>query len=178
MVGQSNQPESAPQQPEVTFELTAARLQALVGRGCAAALLAADGTLLYATPAIQQVLGYAPEEVVGRSVFTWLHPDDSARATALFAQLLQAPGTTVAAQLRLQHRDGSWRWIEGTATNLLADPEVQAILASYRDITALKQAEESLRLLSQVVEHTTDSIVICDSAGGEGYYMSIHPLQG
>ena len=45
---------------------------------------------------------------------------------------------------RIAHRDGSWRWIESTTTNLTHDPAVRAYVSNYRDITERKRAEQEL----------------------------------
>jgi len=114
----------------------------------AIALISADGSILYESPAASRIVGYAVQELVGKKMFGWIHPDDLQNAMSLFAQLLQEPGASVNVEFRYRHKDGSWRWLEGTATNLLAEPSVQALVANYRDITERKRVEEELRYLS------------------------------
>ena len=117
---------------------------ALIEQGSdAVVVLAADGTITYASPATARLLGYAPGEYVGRSAFEFVHPDDRPHTQALLGQLVQTPGGSVAAECRARHRDGSWRWLEATGINLLAEPSVRAIAVSYRDITERKEAEEA-----------------------------------
>jgi PAS domain S-box-containing protein len=108
-------------------------------------LVAADGTILYTNPAILRNLGYAPEELVDRDGFELMHPDDRPHMRGLLAELLQEPGATRTAQYRMRHRDGSWRWREGTGTSLLAEPSVRAVVLNYRDITERRRLEEELR---------------------------------
>lgn len=111
----------------------------------ALALIAADGTLLYVSPADRRMFGRSWEETVGHNVFEFLHPEDLASTTAAFARLLHQPATTVTAQFRSQHKDGSWRWIESTGQNLLAEPSAGAIVVNYRDITERKRMEQALQ---------------------------------
>ncbi len=111
----------------------------------AIALISADGTFLYKSPGITRMLGYAASELIGRTFFELIHPDDLPNIKNRFGQLLQQPSVTIDAQLRLRHKDGSWRWLEGIGQNLLAEPSVQAIVANYRDITERKQAEDALQ---------------------------------
>ena len=62
----------------------------------------------------------------------------AAHIAAIHAQ----PGVYEPIVYRVRHRDGTWRWLEGTATNLLDEPAIQGIVVNARDITARKQAEE------------------------------------
>jgi PAS domain S-box-containing protein len=111
----------------------------------AVALVGEDGTIRYVSPTITRILGYAVDDYVGRRAFEFVHPDDYQSAQNLFAAMLREPDKSLVVQLRERHKDGSWRWLEGLATNLLAEPGVQAIVANFRDVTERKQAEEALR---------------------------------
>jgi PAS domain S-box-containing protein len=106
----------------------------------------ANGTVLYQSPAIERVLGYKPEQLVGKRYFGTIpiHPEERARTDALLAEVLGSPGATVNAEVRVGHADGSWRQIEAIATNLLHDPAVAGIVCNSRDITERKQAEQEL----------------------------------
>ena len=111
----------------------------------ATALIRRDGTTSYATPSVTRVLGYPPEELVDKSVLEFIHPDDVERSRPLFAGALQAPGRAVAGEVRCRHRDGSWRVIEVVGVNRFDDPEVEALVANFRDVTDRRVAEEDLR---------------------------------
>lgn len=75
------------------------------------ALLSPEGTVTYVSPAITPILGYSVEEFVGRHAFELMHPDDQDRVWAIFADLVQNPGSTRTAEYRYLHKDGSWRWL-------------------------------------------------------------------
>ncbi|MBI5964015.1 MAG: PAS domain S-box protein [Chloroflexi bacterium] len=107
-------------------------------------LLAADGTLLWESPSVDNTLGYARNQFVGHNIFELMHPSDQAWTSDMYAQVVQVPGSIQEGAFRLLHADGTWRWIECSATNLLNEPNVQAIVLNYRDITKRKQAEETL----------------------------------
>jgi PAS domain S-box-containing protein len=111
----------------------------------ALALLSADGMLLYVSPSITRMLGYAVADLVGQSGFALVHPEDQDSARTLFGQLLQDPGATVTGRVRVRHQNGSWRWVESVGTNLLEQPDVRAIVANYRDVTTRRQIEEAAR---------------------------------
>ena len=107
------------------------------------ALLDADGTFLYHSPALLPMLGYTVEALLGQQFTTLVHTDDVATVSATFAALVSEPGATANLQFRYVHRDGTWRWLDVNYTNLLAEAAVHAIVANYRDITAQKLAEEA-----------------------------------
>ncbi len=132
-------------------------------------LLAPDGTVIYASPSTQPVLGYGATENVGRSAFELVHPDDRADALELFGELMQRPGHLVKTELRALHKDGSWRRLEAVGVNRLDDPAIRAIVVTYRDITERQRTERDLRetlsLLNATFESTTDGILVVDLAG-------------
>ncbi len=104
-----------------------------------------DGKLIYESPSQRRPLGYPPDSFVGRNLFELFHPDDRVPAAQLLTQITAEPGIHREAVFRLQHQDGSWRWMEGIITNLLNEPAVRAIVINYRDITERHQAEEAAR---------------------------------
>lgn len=59
----------------------------------------------------------------------------------------------------MRHKDGSWRWLEGTLRNLLEEASVGAIVNNYRDITGRKQAEEQLRKTTEELRALSESIL-------------------
>lgn len=121
-----------------------------------------DGTIRYQGPALERVLGYKPEEQVGRNVYELLHPDDIARGEAMLADVIGTPGVGRPLEFRWRHADGGWRWLESIGNNLLHDPEVRAIVSSSRDITERKREEARLRAL---VDNICAGIMVEDERG-------------
>jgi PAS domain S-box-containing protein len=107
-------------------------------------LLDADGTVRYASPSTARILGYAPEELVGRNTFDLVHPDDRPPSAEVFARLLRRPGGSETASFRSGHKDGTWRWVESTRTNLLEEPSVRAVVSNYRDVTEQRELQNAL----------------------------------
>jgi two-component system, cell cycle sensor histidine kinase and response regulator CckA len=128
---------------EQILRASEARFRALIDNGWEAiSLVDAQGTILYASPANQRLWGYRPDEYIGATGFELVHPDDLALVVAEFGALAHQPGAIVKAQYRIRHKEGSWRWAEAIAHNLLNEPSVQAIVVNIHEITERKQAEE------------------------------------
>src|SRR5215470_11873305 len=99
------------------------------------ALLTPEGTVLYASSSIERVLGYSPQEFIAINGFALIHPGDFASAAHILQHLLAVPGLVDTKQFRFRHKDGTWRWMEASITNLLDDPDVQALVMNLHDIT-------------------------------------------
>jgi len=121
------------------------RYQMLVEKGWEAIVLfGRDGEILYCTQAVTRVLGYEPQEMVGRKAVEFIDPDGIDEWRNVMERVLQLPGEGVAVHARVRHKDGSWRYLEGVLTNLLHEPGVGAILNNFRDCSERRQAEEVL----------------------------------
>jgi diguanylate cyclase (GGDEF)-like protein/PAS domain S-box-containing protein len=112
------------------------------------ALVDADGTFVYASPATRRVLGYHEQELVGRNFAELVHPEDLSYARSRLREILGAEGNEVHGEVRLRHANESWRWIEGSYKNLLLTPGVRGIVINYRDVTERKRAEQELERLA------------------------------
>jgi PAS domain S-box-containing protein len=108
-------------------------------------ILEADGTIRYASPAIERVLGHRTEDVVGKNAVAFVDPADRTRAMRIFAEAMEKPGIRPPVEFRLRHEDGTWRHLEINRSNLLDDPAVGGIVFNLRDVTDRKVAEEQLR---------------------------------
>ncbi len=128
-------------------------------------LLAADGTLLYVSPASQKHTGYTQEEIAGHNGLDFIHPDDRPAIARLLGEIVHQPGGTIDAQMRVRRKDGAWRWMDATAVNLLAEPTVGAIVVNYRDITERRLAEQARLRLVAILEATTDYVAMADPEG-------------
>jgi PAS domain S-box-containing protein len=131
-------------------------------------VLDASGTIIYISPAVERMTGYKPEERVGTNAFDSVHPDDRERASGIFAELLKTPGIHPPLEFRVQHRDGSWRYLEHTVNNLLDDPAMGAVVINSRDITERKRAEAEIRRLNEDLEaRVAERTIQLESALGE-----------
>ncbi|HET7024267.1 MAG TPA: EAL domain-containing protein [Gemmatimonadales bacterium] len=108
-------------------------------------VLDTDGRVRYTSGSIETVLGYDTEELLGRDAFGLLHPDEVDEVRGRFVRLLDRPGPAPRIEFRCRHHDGAWRIFEASANNLLADPAIDGVVITMRDIAARKRAEEALR---------------------------------
>ena len=115
-------------------------------------VLNADGSIRYASPSIERVSGYTPEEVIGTNPTEVIHPDDLERVMAEFAEIWSRPGIYAPVRHRARHRDGHWVHLETIANNLLADPAVQGVVLTVRDVTERVGAEEEVRRRNRDLE--------------------------
>jgi PAS domain S-box-containing protein len=144
---------SRQKQLEEALQASEKRYRALIEHSAdAIGLLDTRATITYASPSTERVLGYTPEELVGRNAFELMHPEDVPRIQVLFGELLSRPGGTVRDCFRYRAKSGPWLWVEGCGTNLLGEPAVGAVVANYRDVTERRQAEEECHRLNRELE--------------------------
>ncbi len=103
------------------------------------------GIPTYVSPSVKKVLGYTEREVMEMDIFTLAHPDDYNPGPEIMERILMHPGIPMKSHTgRMRHKNGDWRWIECTVTNLLDDPSVGGIVDNFRDVTERKLAEEQI----------------------------------
>jgi PAS domain S-box-containing protein len=103
------------------------------------AILDEERVVQYVSPAVEDILGLRPDEIVGRCATFLTHPGDRERTTP------PRPGETLRRITRQRHRDGTWRWVEATSTNLTNEPAVRGYIVNFRDVTERTHAEQVLR---------------------------------
>jgi PAS domain S-box-containing protein len=128
------------------------------GRFDTVLLLNADGAILYASPSITRLVGYAPEELVGRSELDLVHPDDHPAMKTVFAESLCRPGQDKIVQYRYHHKEGAWHYLESIRTTRITDTHVRVVVVLQRDITAAKQSEEAVRAIESQYRCMIDNL--------------------
>ena len=122
-----------------------------------------DGRNRFANQAMQTVLGYPPEEVLGTSTIDRIHPDDRDRALAAFGSIIHEGGASVTFRYRALHKSGHWLPCEAKGTNLLHDPAVHGLVITVRDLSEELAATARFQ---QIADNATDVI----------YRMRFEPL--
>lgn len=107
-------------------------------------LLDGDFRFSYAGSSTLHLIGYSEAELLGRSMFDFVHPRDVEAARKVFAEILTSPNHEAHGELRFRHKNGMWIWLEGFSQNLLHEASVGAIVLNYRDVSQRKETEKQL----------------------------------
>jgi len=166
---------------EAVLQESETRFRALIEHGMdLVTIMGADGRFAYASPSATQLLGYDPDELIGRAGFGYLHPDDVVRVQAAFGRALKGDTALIREEFRFRHKDGSWRVFEAVVTNLLQEPTVAGLVISSRDITKRRAAEEALRASEtrfRVLGGMAPVGIFCTDPQGLGTYLNDRLLE-
>ncbi|MFA5181184.1 MAG: PAS domain S-box protein [Syntrophales bacterium] len=103
-----------------------------------------EGTITYVNPATERLLGYQLRELIGRSGFDFVAPEELARALADYCEATQTKDVIIPNAFTIKHKDGSVRILEGVGNNLLDHPDVAGFVMNVRDITERRRMAEEL----------------------------------
>jgi PAS domain S-box-containing protein len=155
----------------LSLEITERRLQRRPGAGGDKRLFALtefppdvitvaarDGHLRFVSGVVQESLGYAPSERLSHSIFDHIHPDDVAAFKADFADLEKGLVGEFSRQLRLCHKNSSYRWVDLTCTEAFDNPFIRGVLIGARDLTDRKLAEARLRESDDVFKLAAEAV--------------------
>ncbi|HYE71955.1 MAG TPA: PAS domain S-box protein, partial [Blastocatellia bacterium] len=116
-------------------------------------LIEPDGRVLHSSPSIADILGYDREEFQGSNVFQLVHPADWAELRDELKRVITEPGARAQIQFRNQRKDGLYVWVDAMVRNLLDEPNIQALVITYRDISKRKQFEDEITRLNAELEY-------------------------
>ncbi len=112
-----------------------------------------DGVRVYVSPSSVELTGYTPEELVGKTIFEEVHPEDQIDFRTMFTNLVAGESTSPLAY-RIRGKDLTYRWIEVNARlSAKGDgDQAQYLVFVKRDIADRKEAEEKLLTAFRVAE--------------------------
>lgn len=127
-----------------------------------------EGTICFASPSVERVLGYLSGELNYRQVWELIHPEDLPNFTEVLQTLRRNPDTIFSVEARFRGQDSSWHTLEAIGKILPDQPENPKVVINYRDITERQQAEkerlrivklESLGILAGGIAHDFNNIL-------------------
>ncbi|HVM09346.1 MAG TPA: EAL domain-containing protein [Acidimicrobiales bacterium] len=130
--------EAARAESHVRFEMLVGKANEFV------AIVDSDARITYVSPAIRELLGWDPNELVGTEAARLVDEHDRERVGNWFARLLASGADGAVTMYRLLAVDGTPVWYEGTLTDLRHEPSVRGIVINGRDVSERMAAHEQL----------------------------------
>ncbi len=125
-----------------------------------------EGKFRYVSPSAMRLFGFRSEDELQISPDEYTHPDDLPMVLTQLAKIVEDPSYVPTLQYRFSDRNGNWRWVESTFTNLFSDPNVEAIVINFRDVTENRQAAEALQrseeLFKSIILNSSDVTTLTD----------------
>lgn len=130
---------------EAAVRLSEDRFRSLIQNSSDVTLImSAQGTFTYLSPAVETLLGFHPDELVGRIATDSIHPDDREYVIVRLGDEFTSHPSTTVLEFRMLRRDGTSRNVEAVVANQLERASVGGYVANVRDITERKKFEELL----------------------------------
>ncbi len=119
-------------------------------------ILDANAVITYASPSVINLIGYEPEELVGRNGFEFVYPDDIPQVQQKLGSIINNEDETYA-DYRSITKTGELKWLEAKGKNMFENSHIQGVLVSCRDITQRKQLlEEQYSLTNELTKYNKD----------------------
>ncbi|BET65843.1 hypothetical protein ASA1KI_07610 [Opitutales bacterium ASA1] len=135
--------------------------------------LTGDGHYLYVSPIWTARLGHPVEQIVGRHVSEFVHPEDLATFSAFLEQVLRSGRSTTSVEYRALHADGRWRWHASSGAVYRDEAGERLYMGVARDITERKRNQEQLRAaleqreeLARIIHRSPSVVVLWTAAPG------------
>lgn len=142
----------------------------LIGHSLDGILLADEkGMMEFASASCEKILGFTAEELVAKSLFEFVHPQDKELAIASFYNEVKREPQQRFINIRLLQKDGHWLWCIVRGHNLTANPQIGKILVYFNDDSLRINAEaaliESKKRFIQLIQNIDMGILLADAQG-------------
>ena len=137
------------------------------------AVVDAEGKFIFASPSAYRIFDYGLQNIIGQDSRSLVCPDDLPVLDDIRLRLAQQPDQTHTGTYRFMHRDGSYRWIESTYTNMFGESSVRGVVINFRDVTERKLAVEELHRMEMryraLVENAPSGVALLSPEGRFSY---------
>ncbi|PKN19455.1 MAG: hypothetical protein CVU71_08080 [Deltaproteobacteria bacterium HGW-Deltaproteobacteria-6] len=164
------------------------RLQELLAKSSDMVVVLDDqGLFKYVSPAFKPILGYNQTDLIGKSSFDFIHPDDMEIVGIAIGEVFLNQQKGIPTEFRFRRADGSWACLEALGSNCLDNPAIGGVIINAREVSERKQLEaqlihsqkmEAIGRLSGGIAHDFNNILM----GIQGYISlllyridSMHP---
>ncbi|MBN2662576.1 MAG: PAS domain S-box protein [Bacteroidales bacterium] len=135
------------------------------------------GTITYESPSIKTILGYNPDELIGKNGFNVFNEDTNTKIKNAFDNLIENPNQPVSFEYVFVKKDEEEEiWIETIGRNLLNNPAINGIIFNTRDITVRKIAERAQRMSGRMQALSENSIDMIVRVNAEGKFFYANPI--
>ncbi|MCB9078582.1 MAG: PAS domain S-box protein [Anaerolineaceae bacterium] len=111
--------------------------------------ISAEGIVQYISPSITAILGYKTDDILNRSIYDFVHPDDMSSFREEMDRLPADPHAVFETEFRAKAAYGNWVYLELRCRSLLHLPEIKGIICNARDVTERKLSENMNRELNR-----------------------------
>ncbi len=150
-----------------------------------------EGVIHFTSPSVTGILGYEPDEINGRTVFEYVHPEEKEDAISTFLDEVKEQPRVKFINIRLVKKDGSMLWCIVRGNNMLKNPYVNRVVIYFADDSNRKQTEDRLResesrfrnmihnlQLGVILQNEKSEILVCNEAALQMLGLTENQLLG
>ncbi len=133
-----------------------------------------DGIITYTSPSIKHILGYDPDDLIGKNGFEVFSPEVNQKLKQAFLALLNNPDEPITLEYLFKKEGDKEMWLETIGRNLLSNPAINGIIFNTRDITVRKIAERAQRMSGQMraLSENSPDLIIRVNRQGKIFYAN------
>ncbi|OKH48907.1 hypothetical protein NIES2101_21470 [Calothrix sp. HK-06] len=130
-----------------------------------------EGIFSYLSPNATDIIGYEPEELIGKSFAHFVDLDDLLTIQQFFNKIINTGNKQTGLEFRFKTKNRTWCWMKASTSPIKnADGDVIGFQGMINDITERKLTREKLLRISKAVESASDAIIIADPKGNSVYH--------
>lgn len=104
-----------------------------------------NGYIIYESPSVKKNFGYDPGDLIGRSAFKFIHPDDTKMVLDVFKKAIKEPDSSKTLEFRFLKKDRTWAYIRASGKNMIENPIINGIVLNVTDISQRLEIENQLK---------------------------------